>query len=151
MVQPSLTLHGQELLLCGPTRVHLRGRLGGGGVKRVKIQHESKEQIRTNLSPLRSEILYKGSQGKMVTRKGGGQGGKEHNYLSRSEMIDPFIQAVFQTTVVLFNRLDLRQRQGTVWFVNGHKDNLSSHIPVHIIMHHDPPALLTTRDLYLPH
>lgn len=27
MVQPSLTLHSQELFLCGPTRVHLRGRL----------------------------------------------------------------------------------------------------------------------------
>lgn len=27
-LQPSLTLHCKELLLCGPTRVHLRGRLG---------------------------------------------------------------------------------------------------------------------------
>lgn len=30
MLQPLLTLHSQELLLCGPTRVHLRGRLTEG-------------------------------------------------------------------------------------------------------------------------
>lgn len=28
-LQPLLTLHSQKLLFCGPTRVHLGGRLGG--------------------------------------------------------------------------------------------------------------------------
>lgn len=35
---------------------------------------------------------------------------KKQTYLSRSESVDTFIQALFQTTVVLFNRLNLRDK-----------------------------------------
>lgn len=35
---------------------------------------------------------------------------KKQTYLSRSESVNAFIQALFQTTVVLFNRLNLRDK-----------------------------------------
>lgn len=68
-MQSSPTLHSQELLLCGPTRVHLWGRLWGRGGKRLEQEggkaggrhtdkHWTTEDIKTNFSLTWGEIIY---------------------------------------------------------------------------------------------
>lgn len=145
MLQPLLTLHSQKLLLCGPTRVHLRGRLrergendsmransrlrlisvpqgeeiisGGSWSKAEWIKREKGDKLKKDLTWRK---VNTGREQKRGLRKDVKEGKcfknrvkkiKRKTYLSRSESINTFNYALFQNAVVLFNRLNLREKK----------------------------------------
>lgn len=70
MLQPLLTLHSQKLLLCGPTRVHLRGRLRERG---ENDSMRANSRLRLISGPQGEEIISGGSWSKaewIKTEKG---------------------------------------------------------------------------------